>query len=371
MIESGEFYRALATNGVSFYAGVPDSLLCDFISYLLDNTSDHVITANEGAAIGLAAGHYLATGRVSLVYLQNSGLGNAVNPLMSLMDQEVYGLPVILLVGWRGEAGVPDEPQHVKQGRITPLLLETLEIPYAILPGPEASLDRTVAEVVEAARRRSSPYALLVRRNAFVKRVPERAVACPYELSREAAVASIVERAPLKTAFVATTGMLARELFECRERARRGHDQDFLCLGSMGHASQIALGIARSGRSVYCLDGDGAAIMHMGAFAIIGQQQPESFVHVVINNGAHDSVGGQPTAGFGVDFPQIALACGYRTALRADTLTALQTCLGQLRAARGPALLEVRVHGGSRFDLGRPTIATADAKRAFMRFLAK
>jgi phosphonopyruvate decarboxylase len=371
MIESDDFFHALTENGVTFYAGVPDSLLRDFISYLLEHTNDHVITANEGAAIALAAGHYLASGFLSLVYLQNSGLGNAVNPLISLIDREVYGLPVILLIGWRGQPGVPDEPQHVKQGRITPKLLETLEIPYAVLPNPEASIDRVVANGVETARRRSAPYALLVRRNAFVNRGPEQTVISPYELSREDAVAGIVRGTPPGTAFVATTGMLARELFECRERARMGHDQDFLNVGAMGHASQIALGIALRGKSVCCLDGDGAAIMHMGAFAIVGQQQPKSFIHVVINNGAHASVGGQPTAGFAIDFPQIARACGYRKALRADTLSTLQTCLCQLRTAHGPVMLEVRVHTGSRPDLGRPTIAPHENKQTFMRFLGK
>lgn len=379
MIEPARFFDAVSAAGVRFVAGVPDSLLKEVCTYLAEALPPerHVIAVNEGSAIALAAGHFLATGAVPLVYLQNSGLGNAVNPLLSLAAPDVYAVPLVLLIGWRGEPGVPDEPQHVTQGRLTPALLDALELPYRVLDGdPEAASVHVRWAVVEA-RRRSGPVALLVRKGAFMAlpRVVERAPAAALRherLTREDAIERIVQALLPETTVVATTGMISRELYAIRRRLGDDGSRDFLTVGSMGHASQIALGLAlaRPGMPVVCLDGDAAALMHLGGFATVGTSAATGYLHVVLNNGAHDSVGGQPSAGFAIDLPGIARACGYEVALGpVRVAVAVTEQVRALQASRGPNLLEVRVATGARPDLGRPAEAPVDNKRCFMRRL--
>lgn len=379
MIEPARFFDAVSAAGVRFAAGVPDSLLKEACTYLAEALPPerHVIAVNEGSAIALAVGHFLATGAVPLVYLQNSGLGNAVNPLLSLAAPSVYAVPLVLLIGWRGEPGVPDEPQHVTQGRLTPALLDALELPYRVLDGdPEAASVHVRWAVVEA-RRRSGPVALLVRKGAFLAlpRVVERAPAAAVRherLTREDAIERIVRALLPETTVVATTGMISRELYAIRRRLGDDGSRDFLTVGSMGHASQIALGLAlaRPGMPVACLDGDAAALMHMGGLATVGTSAATGYLHVVLNNGAHDSVGGQPSAGFAIDLPGIARACGYEVALGpVRDAVAVTEQVRALQASRGPNLLEVRVATGARPDLGRPAEAPVDNKRCFMRRL--
>lgn len=379
MIEPARFFDAVSAAGVRFVAGVPDSLLKEACTYLAEALPPerHVIAVNEGSAVALAAGHFLATGAVPLVYLQNSGLGNAVNPLLSLAAPDVYAVPLVLLIGWRGEPGVPDEPQHVTQGRLTPALLDALELPYRVLDGdPEAASVHVRWAVVEA-RRRSGPVALLVRKGAFMAlpRVVERppAAALRHErLIREDAIERIVQALLPETTVVATTGMISRELYAIRRRHGDDDSRDFLTVGSMGHASQIALGLAlaRPGMQVVCLDGDAAALMHLGGLATVGTSAATGYLHVVLNNGAHDSVGGQPSAGFAIDLPGIARACGYEVALGpVRDAVAVTEQVRALQASRGPNLLEVRVATGARPDLGRPAEAPVHNKRCFMRRL--
>jgi len=367
------FFDAVRAAGLDFFTGVPDSLLKDFCAYVTDHTGadQHVIAANEGGAVALAAGHYLATGHPALVYMQNSGQGNAVNPLTSLADREVFGIPMLLLVGWRGEPGRPDEPQHVKQGRVTSALFEAIGVEASVLPEDASGALEAVRCAVGRMTENSSPVALIVRSGTFERYRLRREVVTSYELGREAAIKLALDLIGDGPVVVATTGMTAREMFEHREVTSAPHHADFRTVGCMGHASQIALGIAlaQPGRPVYCLDGDGAVIMHMGGLAIIGSQQPANFKHVVFNNGAHDSVGGQPTAGFDLDLPQIALACGYRLALKAETADTTRAGLAALRDAKGPALLEIRVNKGARADLGRPKASPAENKHELMRFL--
>lgn len=369
------FYEALLEHRLHFFTGVPDSLLKDFCAYLTDHAleTQHVIAANEGGAVALAAGYHLATGDIGVVYLQNAGQGNAVNPLVSLADPEVYAIPMLLLIGWRGEPGVHDEPQHIKQGKITLDLLRVLGIPSAILPGELDDARKSLTEAVRCIREWKSPFAFVVRKGTFDAYVSRKqATGESLALSREQAIGSIVSLLDERDVVVSTTGMASRELFEYRESHREGHHRDFLTVGSMGHASQVALGIAlaQPHRPVYCIDGDGAAIMHAGAFAIIGSLAPRNFKHIVINNGAHDSVGGQPTAGFRIDFPALAKACGYTLALRATTNEEVGRTFMQLKRSSGPALLEVRVRKGARSDLGRPTTTPMENKNVFMEFLA-
>lgn len=368
------FHAILTDAGVDFFAGVPDSLLKEFCARIEDAVPPdrHVITANEGGAVAVAAGYHLATGRIGAVYLQNSGLGNTINPLTSLVDPEVYAIPVLLIIGWRGEPGHPDEPQHRKQGRILLSQLESLEIPTAILPPDEDGARRMVSDLVARVTSEGGPAAIVVHEGTFAK-YPGPKGAAEYAMRREEALQAIVDALGPRDIVVSTTGKTSRELFEYREAREDGHARDFLTVGSMGHSSQIALGIAlaRPGDQVVCIDGDGAVIMHLGALPIIATHAPAHFRHVLINNGAHDSVGGQPTAGFAVDFPAIALASGYRAARRAESLEALRAALEELRGVDGPTLLEVRVQTGARSDLGRPTTTPVENKRAFMAFLAE
>jgi phosphonopyruvate decarboxylase len=370
MLTPAFFYDALRSHGIEFFAGVPDSLLKDFCAYVTDQSAgaNHIITANEGAAVALASGHYLATGRPAVVYMQNSGQGNAVNPLMSLCDPDVFGIPTLLLVGWRGEPGTEDEPQHVKQGKITLDLFTAMGIAHAVLPEDEAGAARCLNEAVRTMRATSAPYALVIRTGTFSGYKLRRTIPTSYEHAREGALRLVCGALDPESIVVATTGKTSRELFELRRQIGATEDLDFRTVGCMGHASQIALGIAlaRPDRHVICLDGDGAVIMHMGSLAIIGTQQPHNFTHIVFNNGAHDSVGGQPTAGFAIDMPQIARACGYPTVRCASTTSEIADAVTALANAPGPRFLEIRVNTGARNDLGRPTISPTSNKTALM-----
>lgn len=375
MLNCEEFYSLLIKNNIDFFAGIPDSLLKDFCAYIINNTSDekNIIAANEGNAIALAAGYHLATGKIGLVYMQNSGQGNAINPLTSLVDKEVYGIPVLLLIGWRGEPGKQDEPQHIKQGKITISLLNTLGIPNKILPDNIEGVRKVLKTAINSMKKKSAPYALVVRKGTFETCKLKNKISSQFELSREDAIKLIIDYLGDKDIIVSTTGKISRELFEYREELGHGHSKDFLTVGSMGHSSQIALAIALSkpSQKVYCLDGDGALIMHMGTLAIIGSRGPTNFKHIVINNGAHDSVGGQPTAALKINIAAIARACGYKKSFCAEKRLELKEKLKLLKFSKGPALLEIKVTKGARKDLGRPTTSTKENKKAFIHFLQK
>jgi len=373
LIQPKEFFDNLISEGISFFSGVPDSLLKNFCAYVTDHVDDrhHVIAANEGGAVALAAGYYLATGNYALVYMQNSGLGNATNPLVSLADPEVYSIPMLLMIGWRGEPGIHDEPQHVKQGRVTLGLLEAMEIPYLVLDGNMRDWRGMVRTLCDQMRDHERPVAIVVRTDTFDEYKMGTFDDDSSLLTREEAISIVVERIGDNDIVVSTTGKTSRELFEVRERYSQGHDRDFLTVGSMGHSSQIALGIAlqKPNYRVICLDGDGAVLMHAGALAIVGQKAPSNFLHIVINNESHDSVGGQPTASPNVDYVGLAQAMGYRNALRATTATQVETALDHLLDSEGPSLLEIKTRKGSRRDLGRPTITPLENRNELMRRL--
>lgn len=373
MLPVNDFHQALKTAGIAFVAGVPDSLLKAYCAYVMDNmpAERHIITPNEGNAIALVTGHYLATGELGLVYLQNSGFGNAINPLVSLADPAVYGIPMLVMIGWRGEPGVRDEPQHVKQGEITPGLLEAMGVEYTILDQDLDTALRQIEEAVAASRRRSAPYALLVRKGSFGPYVLERPEPNDYPLTREEAIRVLFSHFLPSDAVISTTGKASRELFELTADDPSARVRNFLTVGSMGHASHIALGVAlaQSHRTVYCLDGDGALIMHLGSLVSIGGRKPENYRHILLNNGAHDSVGGQSTGAFSVDFPTIALAAGFRWAQRAENDEELGAMMDLLQSESGPAFLEVRVRRGARKELGRPTTTPGQNRDAFMAHL--
>jgi phosphonopyruvate decarboxylase len=376
MIEPSFFYTALSHYGTDFFTGVPDSLLKSFCFYLADHTGGdrHIIAVNEGAAVALASGYHLATGKVPLVYMQNSGIGNAVNPLLSLADSEVYRIPMILVIGWRGEPGVHDEPQHSKQGKVTLALLEVMGIPYAILAAEEAEASRQIEDCYAAVNKNNAPYAFVVRKDTFVPyssgagAVVQKPSA-DLELSREEAIDEIIRSSEAGAFFFSTTGMASRELYELREKYGQGHERDFLTVGSMGHASSLALAAAlQKPDAVFtCLDGDGAMLMHLGALAAIGERKPNNLRHIVLNNGAHDSVGGQPTIALRVDLPAIARACGYRGVYTVKTRTELSRVLGEKR--EGPVFIEVMVRKGARKDLGRPKTSPEENKQALAALL--
>lgn len=373
MIQPERFYQALASEDITFYAGVPDSLLKNLCAYITDHADprNNIIAANEGGAVGLAAGYHLATGRIPAVYMQNSGEGNVVNPLMSLTDSDVYHIPVLLIIGWRGEPGVHDEPQHVKQGKVTLPLLDAMGIEHTTLADDEDEAMGQVRHAAERMRATGEAYALVIRKGTFAPYKLQHTVADESQLTREQAIQMVAGAMGSRAVAVSTTGKISRELFEYRAAEHQGHERDFLTVGSMGHASQIALGIAlhQPDRPVYCFDGDGAVLMHMGALAISGSMRPANFYHILFNNGVHDSVGGQPTVGYQVDLPEVAAACGYKTALSVDNADDLAEVLQELADNEAPLFLEIKVKKGAREDLGRPTTTPVENKRALMDFL--
>lgn len=374
MIQPKDFIERLRAGGVELFAGVPDSLLKNLCTYIMDNVSreNNIIAANEGGAVALAAGYHLATGKTGCVYMQNSGEGNAVNPLLSLMDADVYKMPLLLVIGWRGEPGVHDEPQHVKQGKVTLALLETMGIPYAVL---DESWENQVDQALQSIHETNGVYALVVRKGTFEDYKLQKQEASEWELGREEAIQIVAGMLREDDIVVSTTGMISRELFEYREAKEQGHAHDFLTVGSMGHASQIALGIAlqKPNRRVIVFDGDGALLMHMGGMAIIGDYNPKNLIHIVFNNGAHDSVGGQPTVGQKIDVEAIAKAVGYADVISVENQMSLMAAMNHVNngVTDGVSLINVNVRKGNRKDLGRPTTTPQQNKEALMKELEK
>jgi phosphonopyruvate decarboxylase len=375
MINTQKFYESLNQNGVDFYTGVPDSLLKDICSYISDNApaDKHIIAANEGGAVALAMGYYLATSKTPLVYMQNSGFGNTINPLLSLADSKVYSIPMLLVIGWRGEPGVKDEPQHVKQGEVSEILLKTLDIPYIIISDKTENIDMVISGAIMKAEKSNEPYAILVRKGTFEPYSLKTKIKTNFDLNREEAIIKTTELLFDSDIIVATTGKTSRELFEFRARNNQGHHRDFLTVGGMGHANQIALGIsiAKPNKTVYCFDGDGAALMHTGSLGIIGDLNFNNFKHIIFNNGAHDSVGGQPTIGFDINFGNIAKAFNYNKVFRIEKLNDFDEIFLNFQKEQGPCLLEIIVNKGARKDLGRPTISPKENKNNFINFLKK
>ena len=371
MIRPQFFYDTLASYDLDFYAGVPDSLLKNLCAYITDHAdaAHNIIAANEGGAMGLAAGHYLATSQIPVVYMQNSGEGNIINPLASLTDPDVYNIPVLLVIGWRGKPGVHDEPQHVKQGKVTTGLLNVMGIDYTVLSKDEDKAAAQIQKAINYMQATKQCYALVIEKDTFDAYTLQMVEKNDLTLSREDAIQIVASALGKKDVIVSTTGMISRELFEYRTAKNEGHERDFLTVGSMGHASQIALGIAleKQDRRVWCFYGDGATIMHMGSMAIVAQKAPRNYIHVVFNNGAHDSVGGQPTVGLNIDLPAIAKAVGYKSVFSVSTKEELEKNLSHLGEA--PVFLEIKVKKGNRKDLGRPTTTPIQNKEALMHFL--
>ena len=374
-MKADKLLQALEQRGIHTIIGVPDSTLkqfCDGLQNYKGNIN-HYVPVNEGAAVGLAVGSYLADGKPACVYMQNSGIGNAVNPIASLANRDVYGIPMLFLVGWRGEPGVKDEPQHVFQGKITCKLFEVLSIPYEVID-KDTTWEQMESILTEAFETLSGgeQFAIIVRKGTFEKDVPY-----TWEngntLNREEALATILKEGGHEAVLVSTTGKISRELYEQSDALYGTHENIFMTVGGMGHASMIALGIAkkRPEEKIICIDGDGAALMHMGALAFISSQSPENFVHIIINNQSHESVGAMPTGCQKVNFSELAKNVGYSWTICVSTLEELTKVLHNIDEQKGPILVEVLVSLDSRADLGRPRESARENKEAFMEYILK
>ncbi len=367
MIPTKSFYNYLINNKIDTFFGVPDSLLKEICAYITINTpkEKHIITANEGNAIALAAGKYIATGNPAMVYMQNSGLGNAVNPLISLADEAVYKIPMLLMIGWRGEPGKKDEPQHVKQGSITRELLDTMGIKYIILSD---NYEENISEAVDYMNKESKPVALLVKKGMFSSIELEKETN-DFDLTREDALESIITKLDHNDIIVSTTGKTSREVFEIREKHNQSHENDFLTVGSMGHTSSIAMGISLyTDKNVYCIDGDGSMLMHLGSLGVAAKNVKENFKYILINNGSHESVGGQPTIGFELDISSILGGLGFDKVIQVDSVNQINDNFCQLQDNKLTALV-INTKQGSRSDLGRPTKTPQENKEALMKFI--
>ncbi len=373
MIDNKDFLNILRKNSIKFFTGVPDSLLKDFLGYLNDNCSHpyHITAANEGNAIALAIGSYLSSSNIPLVYLQNSGLGNTINPLLSLADKAVYSVPMILLIGWRGKPGIKDEPQHFTQGLLTKKILETINIPYLIINNKCSP--KEVSEIVEKAHfealTNKQPFAILVEKDTFEKYIPKQKEKIFGNLmSREEALEICVDHLKDNDIVVSTTGMLSRELYEIRDKKKQGHSHDFLTVGGMGHANQIALGIAlnKKDRNIYCFDGDGALLMHLGSIALNGFLKLKNYKHILFNNKVHDSVGGQATSSQNIVFKDLAKISGYEFYEKTDNKNQLKNFLNEIKGNHKSSFLEIMINKGARTDLSRPSSSPKENKDLLM-----
>jgi phosphonopyruvate decarboxylase len=367
MINPGELYDLLKANGVGFFVGVPDSLLANFCAYIQDNSSgnDHIIAANEGNAVAMAGGYYMATRKIAAVYMQNSGLGNAINPISSLMDLEICNIPMLIIIGWRGEPGYEDEPQHIKQGKITIEQLELLGISYQVMDA-DGLLKPQVSELFDKIRKNNGPVALVIKKNTF-ESYKLKESSSDFGMAREAFLDELVTLSGDSSLIVSTTGKTSRELFEIRSMKNDPHT-DFLTVGAMGHTSSIAAGVAIGAPDikVICLDGDGSLLMHMGAIAIIGNLKLKNFIHVLLNNSAHESVGGQPTVAKFIDFKSLSVSLGYSNYFLIENIEDLRSFWNQIIYENGPSFVEAKISIGSRPDLGRPNVPPEINKMNFM-----
>lgn len=364
MINTKEFYDYLIEKKLNFFAGVPDSLLKNLCACIKDNSDSthNIISANEGNAIALASGYHISSGNYGVVYMQNSGIGNAINPLLSLADEEVYSIPMLIVVGWRGEPGVKDEPQHLKQGKVTVDLFKTMGIETVIL---NDDYKEQINYCYNYMKDNNKPIALIVKKGMFSEYKVTKEIN-NYTITREEALEAIIESLNKDDFIVSTTGKTSREIFEIRERRGEEHSNDFLTVGSMGHTSSIALGMSIGNtKNIYCIDGDGSFIMHTGMFAIIPTVAPKNFKYIMINNGAHESVGGQPTVGFNIDIENTLLSFGFKNVYKAQTLKEIKEYMKNLKNELQALVIYTKL--GSRDNLGRPTVSPVDNKKVMMK----
>lgn len=374
-MEAGFFLKQLEKLDIDTIAGVPDSALKGFCNYIngKENSSfRHFVPANEGAAVGIAIGSYLSSGRPACVYMQNSGLGNTVNPLTSLANEEVYGIPMLLLIGWRGQPGKKDEPQHKFMGGVTLPMLKVLEISYDVVSGE--TTEEELEEIMVRAEKelsRNRQYAIVAAPGTFGETVTLQ-YKNAYSLIREDAIREILKSLYKDDIVVSTTGKISREVYEQSNELFGGHEKCFLTVGGMGHASMIAFGIAvnRPDKRVICIEGDGALMMHMGSLAFLGKQRLKNMIHICLNNEAHESVGGMPT-GATPDYWKVAKETGYDFYETIGNHEELKEKLPQILEKRGMTFVEIKVAMDSRKDLGRPVETAAENKEEFMKYISE
>lgn len=377
MIKPQTFFQHLKKRGADFYAGVPDSLLKDFCFYISDHSkkNNHIITANEGSALAISIGYHLSTNKMPIIYLQNSGLGNLINPLLSLADKDVYSIPMLLIIGWRGKPGIKDEPQHKKTGRVMLDMLKSMKIPYKIINQSNNSnkIKDITNYLIDKSRKLNVPVALVVEKNTFESYAPEKTRTSKYSLVREDAINILMHYTKAKDIIVSTTGFTSRELYEYRKNNEQSHERDFLTVGGMGHASQIALGVAlqNNDKTIYCFDGDGSIIMHMGSLSTNGHFKCKNFKHIVFNNGSHESVGGQPTTAHNFSIKNIAKNIGYDLSISVKNKLELKKAILKIQNFKGSCFLEIMISNGTRTNLGRPTSSPLENKKLLMKFLKK
>ena len=370
MVDLKQLFEALDYKGVKFFTGVPDSLLNDFCLYLVNNIPDgqHVMAANEGNAIAIAAGNYMATGNIPVVYMQNSGIGNATNPLLSLTHDCVYGIPMILVIGWRGDPSVSDHAQHKKQGELTPMLMKDMDIPFEILDDENTVVEK-FAWAVDKAKEISSPVALIAKKAILTEKVKKQTYPESKLMNREEAISAVVEVLSSEAVYLGTTGRATRELHEQLKVHGVGEGHEWQNVGSMGHVSSVSLGIAlaRPKQKVVVFDGDAAAVMHLGALATNCRYKAGNMIHVVLNNGVNESVGGQPSAGYVVNLTEIATACGYKTPGHAvEKKEELQAIIRNHSRGDMPFFIDVHVRQGIRSDMPKLNIDHKAQKKALM-----
>jgi phosphonopyruvate decarboxylase len=359
--------------GLDFFSGIPDSTFKTWMTFLDHEHGkklQNIIACNECEAVAIVTGYHLATGKIGVVYMQNAGEGKTVNPLVSLCHPEVYSIPLFLMIGWRGEPGEKDEPQHQKMGKITIPLLELLDIPYKILPDSLEEAESRIQELIEIANTEKKPVALIIKRGILEKGVKDDPFDPVFDLNREDAIHIIMNNLLGSEIIISTTGKTSRELFEYRI-SRGETPRDFYTVGGMGCAASIALGVAlqNSNKKVIILDGDGSLLMQMGSMATIGHYAPENLYHILIDNRSHDSTGGQPTVSKTVKFEEIARACGYKSAKTLRTEGELSQCIREINTEQGSLMIIVNVNKGARNNLGRPTTTPIQNKKEFMKLI--
>ncbi len=376
MIKCEDFFKILKDNNLTFFTGIPDSTFKEWMKFIIEKDPEllrNIVACNECEAIAIATGYHLATKKFGIVYLQNSGLGKTVNPLTSLCDREVYSIPILMMIGWRGEPGTKDAPQHKKMGKITLSLLDTLQIPYKILE-PDIKLIQThVSEAISYLKEKKGPFALIIKPNLFQKYSDSEIAENSYEINREDAITFLMENLTSEGIIISSTGHLSRELYEYREEREKDHYKSFYNIGSMGCASSIGLGIAlqKPNRRIVVFDGDGAAIMQFGTFSTVGKYKPTNFVQIIFNNNTHESTGGQPTNSDSVDFCEVALASNYKSAYLVNTLTELGEIIPEIKTRDGPILIVINIKRGTKAELKRPNKNPEEYKEDFMKYLAE
>ncbi|MCR5573679.1 MAG: phosphonopyruvate decarboxylase [Bacteroidaceae bacterium] len=375
MVNQQTLFQQLDKLGVKFFTGVPDSLLNDFCLYLVNNIPDgqHVMAANEGNAIAIAAGNYMATGNIPVVYMQNSGIGNATNPLLSLTHNYVYSIPMILVIGWRGDPAINDHAQHQKQGELTPVLMKDMDIPYEILDADETVVDK-LAWALAKTKEISSPVALIAKKAILSQKDKKQTYADSKLMNREEAVAAVVDVLGEDAIYLGTTGRATREVHEQLKAHGVGEGHEWLNVGSMGHVSSVGLGLAlaKPDKIIVVFDGDAAAVMHMGAMATNCRYKAGNMIHIVLNNGVNESVGGQPSAGYVINLTAVAEACGYRTMGHVvEAKEELQRVVRENQSDEMPLFIDVHVRQGIRSDMPKLNIDHKAQKEALMKNLIK